>query len=70
MASTTLLSVDDILASLTRQLGGNGLGLGPISTRLALHTGVSLRNARPDQMRDPVVIKKVVDALAEMGYQV
>lgn len=69
MPSVTLASIDDVTAEMLRRLDGNALALGPISTRVALRTGVSLRGPKPEQLRDPALIAKVMAVLAEMGYQ-
>ena len=39
-----------------------------VSTRVLLRTGVSILEPRPDQVRDPVAIDKVMNALVSMGY--
>lgn len=39
-----------------------------VSTRVLLRTGVNVREPRPDQVRDPVAIGKVMTALVDMGY--
>jgi hypothetical protein len=61
-------SINDIHVEMLRRLDGNAMKLGPISTRIALRTGVSIRAPRPDQLRDTALIQKVVAVLAEMGY--
>jgi hypothetical protein len=42
---------------------------GPVSTRVLLRTGVNLRKPRPDQIKDPVALGKVLTALLDMGYR-
>jgi len=39
-----------------------------VSTRVLLRTGVSIREPRPDQVRDPAAISKVMTALVSMGF--
>jgi hypothetical protein len=69
MTTATLPTITAIVETLTRRLEKDGLSLGPVSTRVALRTGVSLRNIRPDQMKDPALIQKVLEALSEMGFK-
>lgn len=38
-----------------------------VNTRLILQTGVNLKKIRPDQNQDPVLIRRVLDALGRMG---
>ena len=68
MPQATAVSVQDLFAGLTRTLAASPLSVGPIVTRVLLRTGVSLRNPRPDQARDPIVIAKVTAVLTELGY--
>ena len=69
MPATALASLDDVFAQLkNRHLAGNELALGPVCTRVMLRTGANLRSPRPDQLHDPVLLAKVVNCLAEMGY--
>ncbi|WP_285600221.1 hypothetical protein [Kineosporia sp. NBRC 101731] len=67
--TTTFPTITAVLKVLTERLEGDGQHLGPISTRVALRTGVSLRNIRPDQEKDPVLIQKVLETLSEMGFK-
>ena len=69
MTTATLPTIAAIVETLTRRLEKDGLAFGPVSTRVALRTGVSLRNIRPDQMKDPALIQKVLEALSEMGFK-
>jgi len=62
-------SIDEIREVLLARLGTNSVSLGPISTRVLLRTGVSLKTPRPDQNRDAAAITKVVAALADMGHR-
>ena len=69
MPAATLHSLDDVRVALPAKLGAQGLSMGPISTRVLLRTGASLKAPRADQNSDPVVVAKVIAALIEMGYQ-
>jgi len=62
-------SIDEIREALLARLGTNAVSLGPISTRVLLRTGVSLKTPRPDQNRDSAAIANVVAALADMGHR-
>ena len=68
MPQATAVSIDDLFAELAKRMADNPLSVGPIVTRVLLRTGVSLRNPRPDQAKDPVAIAKVTAVLAELGY--
>lgn len=41
-----------------------------VNTRLILQTGVNLRRIKDDQNQDPVLIRKVLDALVRMGVSI
>ncbi len=41
-----------------------------VNTRVFLRTGVNLKQIRPDQLRDPLLIAQVLEALREFGYGV
>jgi len=62
-------SIDEIREALLARLGTNAVSLGPISTRVLLRTGVSLKTPRPDQNRDAAAVANVVAALADMGHR-
>jgi len=62
-------SIDEIREVLLARLGTNTVSLGPISTRVLLRTGVSLKTPRPDQNRDATAIANVIAALADMGHR-
>jgi len=62
-------SIDEIRETLVARLGSNTISLGPISTRVLLRTGVSIKAPRPDQNRDATAIANVVAALADMGHR-
>ncbi len=47
---------------------GNPRGLAAVLTRVALRTGVDIRQPRPDQERDPAVVTAVLGTLASMGF--
>jgi hypothetical protein len=66
--AATLRSLDEVRVALTAKLGGQVLSIGPISTRVLLRTGASIKAPRPDQNTDPAVVAKVVAALTDMGY--
>ncbi|WP_155859297.1 hypothetical protein [Cellulomonas sp. KRMCY2] len=68
MSAATLHTLDDVREALNITLGANTASLGPISTRVLMRTGASIKTPRPDQNADQVLIGKVVTALAEMGY--
>ena len=68
MTQATAVTIENLFAGLNRQLADKPLSLGPIVTRVLLRTGVSLRNPRPDQAKDPVAVAKVIAVLTEMGY--
>ena len=62
------------VSSLTGLAGHLERDLNPVSfkgvtTRVLLRTGVALRPPKPDQDKDPMVVRKVADVLAEMGYR-
>jgi hypothetical protein len=40
-----------------------------VTTRVLLRTGVSLREPRGDQEQDQVLVARVRDVLAEMGFR-
>jgi hypothetical protein len=65
--AVTVAAVSDLAKGLQAQLD-NPAKFTAVSTRVLLRTGVSLREPRPDQDRDPALVTKVRDALAEMGY--
>ncbi|HET9656603.1 MAG TPA: hypothetical protein VFP72_14695 [Kineosporiaceae bacterium] len=69
MSATALDSLHEVFARLRSQhLTDNELRVSPVCTRVMLRTGVNLRTPTPVQDRDPVLIKKVLDCLAEMGF--
>lgn len=41
-----------------------------VNTRLILQTGVNLKKIKPDQNQDPLLIRRVLDALDRMGVSV
>ncbi len=67
MTRTRHSSISQVLTALTDELGSDFLVV-PILTRVALRTGVNLKNPRPDQRTDLNAIDKTVSALNEMGY--
>ena len=69
MSAATLRTLDEVREALNVRLGANTASLGPISTRVLMRTGASIKTPRPDQNADTALIGKVVAALAEMGYQ-
>lgn len=68
MATTTVTSLSDVTRQLEQQL--NPVSFKGLATRVLLRTGVALRPPRPDQDRDPVSIRAVMDALDDMGIRV
>lgn len=64
---SSLRNLDEVAAVLLSSVGQAVFG--PVSTRVLLRTGVSLRSPRPDQMADPATVAKVVSTLADMGYR-
>lgn len=68
MAMTTATSLTDLAERLRQRLDTTN-SFGPVTTRLLLRTGVSLRNPKPEQVNDGALVKRVSEALAEMGYR-
>lgn len=64
---SSLRNLDEVAATLLSSVGQAVFG--PVSTRVLLRTGVSLRSPRPDQLADPAAVAKVVSTLADMGYR-
>jgi hypothetical protein len=62
-----LRDLDEVADTLLSTVGQAVFG--PVSSRVLLRTGVSLRKPRPDQVTDPVAVAKVLAALADMGYR-
>lgn len=63
-------TLGEIVQLLDREaFSGNSRGLASVLTRVALRTGVDLREPRPDQERDPAVVAAALATLASMGYQ-
>lgn len=65
---SSFTTMDQVAAALLSRVGSD-LSLRPVSTRVLLRTGVNLRSPRPDQVKDPASIGKVVSVLTEMGFQ-
>jgi hypothetical protein len=63
-----VLDLERIRSKLAAQLGSDSK-FSFVNTRLILKTGISLRDYKPEEARDPAVIAKVVDALAEQGFK-
>jgi hypothetical protein len=68
VSAATLRTLDEVREALSSKLGANTASLGPISTRVLMRTGASIKTPRPDQNTDTALIAKAVAALAEMGY--
>jgi hypothetical protein len=62
-----VLDLERIRNGLLSQLGSDSK-FSFINTRLILKTGISLRDYTREEARDPVVVARVVVALAEQGY--
>lgn len=65
------LSLRAILAALRRRYfaaPNEERGLNAVCTRVMLRTGADLRNPRPEQNTDPIVINEVLESLLVMGY--
>ena len=62
-------NLNEVRLSIFESLGAHKLSFGPISTRVLLRTGVNLMEIRSDQDSDPECVRKAIDALADMGYE-
>jgi hypothetical protein len=60
--------LNQVREALTRLLNDDGK-FSIVNSRLILRTGVNLRSISPDQDRNASVVNKVLQALAEMGYE-
>jgi hypothetical protein len=58
--------LNDLCAAVRKKLENESRFLA-VNTRLVLRTGVSLREIKPAQQKDPAVIAKVTAALTAMG---
>jgi hypothetical protein len=66
---TEPLAMDVILVALrNRYFPGQDKALNAVCTRVMLRTGVDLREPRPEQRTDPVLIGEVLESLLLMGY--
>lgn len=62
-------NLGEVLAVLRRRhFPGDERSLATICTRVALRTGVDLRDPRPDQYADPVAVANVLSILLVLGY--
>jgi hypothetical protein len=61
-------SIDEVARAL-RSAVASDMAFGSVSTRVLLRTSVNLRTPRPDQIKDPAAVSKVVAALGDLGYQ-
>jgi hypothetical protein len=68
LALTKIANLTSVADRLREQLA-NPAGFGAVSVRVLLRTGVNLRSPRPEQINDSVLVARVRDALAEMGYR-
>ena len=68
MALTKIANMTDVADRLRERLA-NPTGFGAVSVRVLLRTGVNLRSPRPEQIHDAVLVSRVRDALADMGYR-
>lgn len=62
-----VLDLERIRNKLVAQLGSDSK-FSFVNTRLILKTGINLREYSPQEGRDPAVVAKVIDALAEQGF--
>jgi len=68
MVAIAISSMTDLGNRLERELN-NPASFRAVVTRVLLRTGVNLREPKPAQIQDTVLVNKVAAALAEMGYQ-
>jgi hypothetical protein len=68
MVATTVSRLTDLGGRLERQLH-NPASYRAVVTRVLLRTGVSIREPKPGQNDDQVLVAKVAAVLAEMGYR-
>jgi hypothetical protein len=65
---TKIANMTDVAARLREHIA-NPSDFGAVTARVLLRTGVNLRFPRPEQLNDGVLVSRVCDALAEMGYR-
>jgi hypothetical protein len=63
-----LKTLEEIRTMLVGQLKDEGK-LSLVNARLILRTGVNLSALRPGQAADPVLLKRVIVALQDMGFK-
>lgn len=61
-------TLDDVREALTTTVG-NPVRFGFVNARLILRTGIDLTQIGPSQRADPVAVRKAIEVLADMGFE-